>query len=422
MKKLCPNLYHEDGLETVLEVPIPEDIFTNKSGTTWKNMKQWMKPNNESRSSRFEDPNTNIQLLLGVVGAPLIPFPITNEYKPIITRNIKGHNIEASMAKYIVKQYVAAVGGESVLNNVESMYAMGEVRIGTSEFVAGEGGVNSKKVMKKVKKVDMKEELGGFVLWQKRPELWCLELVVSGYKISAGSDGKVAWRQTPWHHSHASRGPPRPLKRLLQGLDPKSTANLFNNSTCIGEKTVNNEECFILKLEAESTSLQTRSSSNIEIIGHTVLGYFSQRTGLLVQLEDTNLIKLKSSETEFIFWETNTESLIQDYRIVDGIQIAHCGKTWVTLSRFGEGPENHSRTSINEVWKIEEVDFNIKGLSLDCFLPPSDLKRDEEKGVVSVSNAKLPYKIQSASFKISVSKVAAIDVDDSCVSENIQDM
>jgi len=134
------------------------------------------------------------------------------------------------------------------------------------------------------------------------------------------------------------------------------------------------------------------------------------------------LIKLKSSETESIFWETNTESLIQDYRIVDGIQIAHCGKTWVTLSRFGEGPDNHSRTRINEVWKIEEVDFNIKGLSLDCFLPPSDLKRDEEKGVVSVSNAKLPYKIQSASFKISASKVAAIDVDDACVSENIQDM
>jgi hypothetical protein len=120
------------------------------------------------------------------------------------------------MAKYIVKQYMAAVGGESVLNNVESMYAMGEVRIGTSEFEAGEGGVNSKKLVKKVKKMEMKEEMGGFVLWQKRPELWCLELVVSGYKISAGSDGKVAWRQTPWHHSHASRGPPRPLRRLFQ--------------------------------------------------------------------------------------------------------------------------------------------------------------------------------------------------------------
>lgn len=191
---------------------------------------------------------------------------------------------------------------------------------------------------------------------------------------------------------------------------------------------MNNEECFILKLEAESTSLRARSSSNVEIMGHTVLGYFSQRTGLLAQLEDTHLIKLKSSESDTIFWETNTESLIQDYRIVDGIHIAQAGITWVSLSRFGEGPESHSRTQIKEAWQIEEVDFNIKGLSMDCFLPPSDLKRSEEEkgvadcGVAAVSNAKLPYKIRSASFKISASKVAAINVDDSCASECVEDM
>lgn len=194
---------------------------------------------------------------------------------------------------------------------------------------------------------------------------------------------------------------------------------------------MNNEECFILKLEAEPNSLRARSSSNVEIMGHTVLGYFSQRTGLLVQLEDSHLIKLKSSERNntntTIFWETNTESLIQDYRIVDGIHIAHAGKTWVSLSRFGEGPESHSRTRIEEVWQIEEVGFNIIGLSLDCFLPPSDLKREEEKGVVEcgvvVNNEKLPYKIRSASFKISASKVAAINVDDtSCACENVEDM
>ena len=33
MKKLSPNLDREDGLETVFEVPIPEEIFTHKSGT-----------------------------------------------------------------------------------------------------------------------------------------------------------------------------------------------------------------------------------------------------------------------------------------------------------------------------------------------------------------------------------------------------
>ncbi|CAJ1862761.1 unnamed protein product [Sphenostylis stenocarpa] len=436
MKKLCPNLDREDGLETVLEVPIPEEILTHKSGTTkaWHNMKNWMKPHAESRSNSpsmaavFGGKNTEIQLLLGVAGAPLIPSPITSDNQPI-TRSIKDQHIEVSMAKYIVKQYVAAVGGERALNCVDSMYAMGQVKMATTEFSSGEGSGNNKKVVK-VKNLQMKGEMGGFVVWQKRPELWCLELVVSGYKISAGSDGKVAWRQTPWHHSHASRGPPRPLRRFLQGLDPRSTANLFSKSICIGEKTVNNEDCFILKLETESSTLQARSNSNVEIVRHTVWGYFSQRTGLLVQLEDSHLLKLKSHEHESIYWETNMESLLQDYRTVDGIQIAHAGKTWVSLFRFGGGPETQSRTRMEEVWQVEEVDFNIKGLSIDCFLPPSDLKREEENedeaecggGVVANNNAKLPYKIRSASFRISASKVAAVNLDDSCTSESDEDL
>ena len=122
------------------------------------------------------------------------------------------------------------------------------------------------------------------------------------------------------------------------------------------------------------------------------------------------------------------ESLIQDYRTVDGIQIAHAGKTKVSLFRFGEGPETRSRTRMEEVWQVEEVDFNIKGLSIDCFLPPSDLKREQEEagqcngGVIANTNAKLPYKIRSASFRISTSKVAAVNLDDSCTtSESDED-
>ncbi|KAF2296198.1 hypothetical protein GH714_036698 [Hevea brasiliensis] len=67
---------------------------------------------------------------------------------------------------------------------------------------------------------------------------------------------------------------------------------------------------------------------------------------------------------------------------------------------------------MEEVWAIEEVDFNIKGLSMDCFLPPRDLKKEGEEayGVVAC-NAKLPLKIRSASTKISACKVLAIDVD-----------
>lgn len=121
------------------------------------------------------------------------------------------------MAKYIVQQYIASAGGEHALNSINSMYAMGKVKMMASEFIEGDGlGLNNGKVMKIKTAKNGAGEMGGFVLWQKRPHLWSIELVVSGCKISAGSNGKVSWRQTPWHHSHASRGPARPLRRSLQ--------------------------------------------------------------------------------------------------------------------------------------------------------------------------------------------------------------
>ncbi|KAM7272130.1 hypothetical protein ACFE04_031344 [Oxalis oulophora] len=422
MRKLCPNYDREDGLDTVLEVPIPEEMFTaSNKHKTWQNMKAWMKPSNPnldktSITALFGGRNSELQLLLGVVGAPLIPSPIKCDDSP--TKLFKDHPIEASMAKYILKQYIASVGGEKAINSVDSMYAMGKVKMATSEFCAGEGSLNNSKVVK-VKNsrnwVSGGGEMGAFVLWQKRPELWCLELVVSGCKISAGSDGKVAWRQTPWHHSHASRGPPRPLRRFLQGIDPRSTANLFSNSICIGEKTINEKDCFILKLEAEPSSLKARSTSSVEIIRHTVWGYFSQRTGLLVQLEDSHLLRIKTAGNDSIFWETTMESLIQDYKTIDGINIAHSGRTSVSLFRFGESPETQSRTRMEEVWQIEEIDFNIKGLSMDCFLPPGDLKKEDEScGIVSSNAGRLPFNnIRSGPTKFGMRKVVAIDVQES---------
>ena len=51
MKKLSPNLDREYGFETVLEVPIPEEIFTHKSRTmkAWQNVKFWMKPKEQKQ-------------------------------------------------------------------------------------------------------------------------------------------------------------------------------------------------------------------------------------------------------------------------------------------------------------------------------------------------------------------------------------
>ncbi|KAL3833978.1 hypothetical protein ACJIZ3_008714 [Penstemon smallii] len=422
MRTLCPNLDREDGLETVLEVPIPEELFgpNYKKQKSWQSMKSWVMKSNVEKDvvSVFGGRDAEIQFMLGVIGAPLIPLPIRCDQT--VSDNIKGHPIETSIARYIVQQYIAATGGEHALNSIESMYAMGKVKMAASEFVAGEEmSLNNNTNTKHMKLKNMKHghgEIGGFVLWQKRPDLWSLELIVSGCKISAGSDGKVAWRQTPWQNSHASRGPPRPLRRSLQGLDPRSTANLFANSTCVGEKTVNDEDCFVLKLEAEPSTLMARSSSNVEIIRHTVWGCFSQKTGLLLQLEDTHLLRIKAPGND-VFWETTMESLIQDYRTIDGVNIAHGGTTCVSLFRFGENTESHTRTRMEEVWSIEEVDFNIKGLSNDCFLPPSDLRKEDEivNGGNFDKNARLSRKGWGDSTRVrgakGGSKVVAIDED-----------
>lgn len=161
-----------------------------------------------------------------------------------------------------------------------------------------------------------------------------------------------------------------------QGLDPRSTANLFIDAVCIGEKIINNEDCFILKLDTSQSVLDAQSSGKYEIIHHTIWGYFSQRSGLLVKFEDSRLLTVKTTkgDGEGVFWETSTESVIEDYKYVDGVNIAHSGKTFVRVFRYGEQSANHKR-ELEERWKIEEVDFNAWGLSADFFRPPSEFKK-----------------------------------------------
>lgn len=143
---------------------------------------------------------------------------------------------ETSSAQYILQQYTAASGGQKLQNSIKNAYAMGKVKMIASELET------PSKVVK-----NQKNESGGFVLWQMNPDMWYIELNVGGSKVHAGSNGKLVWRHTPWLGSHTAKGPVRPLRRALQGLDPRSTASMFANSRCIGEKKINGEDCFILK-------------------------------------------------------------------------------------------------------------------------------------------------------------------------------
>ncbi|KAL1342831.1 hypothetical protein HN51_029323 [Arachis hypogaea] len=309
---------------------------------------------------------TDLRLLLGVMGAPLAPVYVSAA-DPLPHLSIKDTPIETSSAHYILQQYTAASGGQKLQNSIRNAYAMGKVRMVASEFETATRVVKNRNASRCA-------ESGGFVLWQMNPDMWYVELAVGGSKVHAGCNGKLVWRHTPWLGAHTAKGPVRPLRRALQGLDPRTTASMFADAKCIGEKNINGEDCFILKLVTDPETLKSRSEGPAEIIRHVLFGYFSQKTGLLVHIEDSHLTRIQSNGGDAVYWETTINSYLDDYRSVEGIMIAHSGHSVVTLFRFGEMAMSHTKTKMEEAWTIEEVAFNVPGLSVDCFIPPADLR------------------------------------------------
>ncbi|ONK76865.1 uncharacterized protein A4U43_C02F660 [Asparagus officinalis] len=148
---------------------------------------------------------------------------------------------------------------------------------------------------------------------------------------------------------------------IVKGLDPRCTAALFSSAVCTGEKLINGDDCFVLPVDANPPTVRSRSRNTVEIIRHSIRGYFSQRTGLLVRLDDSRLLRMKSSNEENVYWETTIESLIRDYRLINGINVAHSGEADVHLLTFGENRDGLTRMRMEEVWTVEEVDFSVEG-------------------------------------------------------------
>lgn len=109
------------------------------------------------------------------------------------------------------------------------------------------------------------------------------------------------------------------------------------------------------------------------IINMTTTRYFSQKNGLLVYLEDSQLTRVQMAGSAAVYWETTIGSTLEGYRKADGIMVAHHGRSVATVFRFGDAPGMHSRMRVEEAWKIDDIVFNVAGLSEDCFLPPEEI-------------------------------------------------
>ncbi|KAJ9168606.1 hypothetical protein P3X46_020106 [Hevea brasiliensis] len=363
-------------LTPLMEGPDPDmQEEGNKKESSWEIIREWFRMQKGFSVNHFSSSVTpygsipankkqDLRLLLGVLGCPLAPIPLVSD--PIHHLHIKDIPMENSIAHYIIQQYLAATGCLKRQKCVKNMYATGSVKMIRCETEILSG--------KNVKSLGTRSgENGCFVLWQMMPGMWSLELVVGGNKVIAGSDGKTVWRHTPWLGTHAAKGPQRPLRRIIQGLDPKSTASLFAKAQCLGEKRIGEDDCFVLKVAADKAAVMERSEGAAEVLRHVLYGYFCQKSGLLIYLEDSHLTRVQTPENDTIYWETTIGSSIADYRDVDGVLIAHQGRSIATVFRFEEESVQHSRTRMEEIWMIDDVVFNVPGLSLDSFIPPADI-------------------------------------------------
>lgn len=163
---------------------------------------------------------------------------------------------------------------------------------------------------------------------------------------------------------------------MLQGLDPMTISEVFSPAQYMGEKCISGVDCFVLRLSADQADLAERSDSSAEMIKHVTFGYLSQRNGLLVFLEDSYLTRIQSPGTFPTYWETTMATKIEDYRLVEGVMIAHGGHSSVMITRFGENLKaGLSITRMEETWTIDDIAFNVHGLSLDSFIPPKEIQK-----------------------------------------------
>ncbi|GMH24261.1 hypothetical protein Nepgr_026104 [Nepenthes gracilis] len=341
----------------------------SKRSQTWKN---WVKSHFSLFS--FFNKRSDLKILLSVLGCPL--FPISLRPRSSILE-------VSSSAQYIVQHFRAATGCKKLEGMVKNIFTTGKV----SMTMVEEPGSSGSSVV-----TPALSHKGCFVMWEMVPNRWLIELVVGGHKVLAGSDGKVAWRYTPWLGSHAAKGGVRPLRRALQGLDPMAISEVFSLAQYMGEKEMVGVDCFVLKLSADQPDLADRGDSTAEMIKHVTFGYFSQRNGLLVYLEDSYLTRIQSPGSYPLYWETTIGSKIEDYRTVEDVMIAHSGRTNVVITRFGDNLKSGPTIiRMEESWLIDDIAFNVPGLSIDCFIPPQDVHESHLEHSLDRPNSPLSH-------------------------------
>jgi hypothetical protein len=217
-------------------------------------------------------------------------------------------------ASAILDKYVEATGGRAAYEKLRS-----EVRTGSMEIVGK--GITFK-----------------MTLYRAAPSKSYMVLEVPGVgTVEEGTDGQVAWSRSALQGPRVKEGGERALALLAAAFNGDLRwRELFQSAETSGTEEVNGQPCYKVLVATKDGVQQTR--------------YYDKKSGLLVK---TNMI----AKTQM--GDIPTESLVSDYKPVDGILVAHKAVTKMLGQEL--------------TMTVESIKTNVQ-IEESRFQPPDDIK------------------------------------------------
>jgi zinc protease len=178
----------------------------------------------------------------------------------------------------ILDKYIEATGGRAAYEKLHS-----EVRSGSMELVGK--GITFK-----------------MTLYRAAPSKSYMVLEVPGVgQMEEGTDGQVAWSRSAVQGPRVKEGDERALALLAAAFNADLRwRDLYKSAETQGSEEVNGQSCYKVLITTKEGLQQTR--------------YYDKKSGLLVKA--AMIAKTQMGEIP-------TESLLSDYKSVDGILIPH---------------------------------------------------------------------------------------------------
>ncbi len=232
------------------------------------------------------------------------------------TANAQVTPADLPSAEEILQRYVDVTGGADA-------YAKIRNRRGTGTMEISAQGIK-----------------GNITVWQARPNLFLLEanFPALGSTVSA-FNGEIGWELSVMGGPRLIENDELAQLRRSSYFSSETDWNaLYKSIECVGTATINNKQCYEVRLTPKDEGMPIRS-------------YYDKESGLLVKTVMT--VKNPMGEIEI-------ESFPSDYREVDGILMPH---------------KNRQRMmgSIEMTMVMDKIEQNIE-FPEDRFEPPAEIK------------------------------------------------